>query len=184
MRRRRRSCPLRESSPSRASSTRSASRLRCGSKTSSRTQSSPSSASAQIPIGTPSSTVWQWAPTKASTSTTPRSTAPTIGRPRKCSPPPSRSWHRSTLSSPGVVTVSNELGEPRYPQLRQIMMAAKKEVKPWTLSDLGISAPQNRINLEALFVPETKVETEWIEGDTPQEKAEKLATRLREAKLI
>ena len=86
--------------------------------------------------------------------------------------------------TPCVVTVSNELGEPRYPQLRQIMLAAKKEVKPWTLADLGISAPQNRVNLEALFVPETKVETEFIDGDSPQEKAVKLAQRLREAKLI
>jgi electron transfer flavoprotein beta subunit len=86
--------------------------------------------------------------------------------------------------TPCVVTVSNELGEPRYPQLRQIMMAAKKEVKNWTVADLGIAAPQSRVTLEALFVPETKVETEFIEGDTPQEKAEKLAMRLREAKLI
>ena len=86
--------------------------------------------------------------------------------------------------TPAVVTVSNELGEPRYPQLRQIMMAAKKEVKSWGLGDLGISAPANRVALEALFVPETKVETEVIEGDTPQEKAQKLAERLREAKLI
>jgi electron transfer flavoprotein beta subunit len=86
--------------------------------------------------------------------------------------------------TPCVVTVSNELGEPRYPQLRQIMMAARKEVKAWTVNDLGISAPQNRVTLEALFVPETKVETEFIDGETPQEKAEKLATRLREAKLI
>src|SRR5438093_5590224 len=86
--------------------------------------------------------------------------------------------------TPCVVTVSNELGEPRYPQLRQIMLAAKKEVKPWTLADLGISAPQNRVNLEALFVPETKVETEFIDGDSPRKKAVKLAQRLREAKLI
>ncbi len=86
--------------------------------------------------------------------------------------------------TPCVVTVSNELGEPRYPQLRQIMMAARKEVKAWTLSDLGIPAPANRVNLEALFVPESKVETEFIEGASPQEKAEKLALRLREAKLI
>jgi len=86
--------------------------------------------------------------------------------------------------APCVVTVSNELGEPRYPQLRQIMMAARKEVKTWTLSDLGIPAPPNRVNLEALFVPETKVETEFIDGDSPKEKAEKLALRLREAKLI
>jgi electron transfer flavoprotein beta subunit len=86
--------------------------------------------------------------------------------------------------TPCVVTVSNELGEPRYPQLRQIMLAARKEVKAWTLSDLGIPAPKNRVNLEALFVPETKVETEFIDGDSPQEKAVKLAERLREAKLI
>jgi electron transfer flavoprotein beta subunit len=86
--------------------------------------------------------------------------------------------------TPAVVTVSNELGEPRYPQLRQIMMAAKKEVKVWTLGDLGVPAPQNRVNLEALYIPETKVETEFIDGDTPQEKAQKLAQRLREAKLI
>ena len=68
--------------------------------------------------------------------------------------------------------------------LRQIMQAAKKEVKPWTLADLGISAPAARVTLEALFVPETKVETEVIEGDTAQEKAQKLAQRLHEAKLI
>jgi electron transfer flavoprotein beta subunit len=86
--------------------------------------------------------------------------------------------------TPAVVTVSNELGEPRYPQLRQIMAAAKKEVKNWTLNDVGIGAPEKRINLEALFVPDTSVQTEWIEGDTPQEKGEKLAMRLREAKLI
>jgi electron transfer flavoprotein beta subunit len=87
-------------------------------------------------------------------------------------------------SVPAVVTVSNELGEPRYPQLRQIMQAAKKEVKAWGLSDLGIGAPAPRVSLEALFIPETKVETEVIEGETAQEKAQKLAQRLREAKLI
>jgi electron transfer flavoprotein beta subunit len=86
--------------------------------------------------------------------------------------------------TPAVVTVSNELGEPRYPQLRQIMMAARKELKAWTLADLGISAPQARVNLEALFIPDTSVETEVIEGDTPQEKAQKLVQRLQEAKLI
>jgi len=86
--------------------------------------------------------------------------------------------------TPCVVTVSNELGEPRYPQLRQIMQAAKKEVKAWTLADLGISAPQNRVNLEALYIPDTSVETEVIEGETAQEKAATLAQRLSDAKLI
>ncbi|MEE8369184.1 MAG: electron transfer flavoprotein subunit beta/FixA family protein [Dehalococcoidia bacterium] len=86
--------------------------------------------------------------------------------------------------TPCVVTVSNELGEPRYPQLRQIMMAARKEVKVWTTADLGQAEFKNRVSLQALFVPDTSVETEFIEGDTAVEKAEKLAQRLREAKLI
>ncbi|MDP2674666.1 MAG: electron transfer flavoprotein subunit beta/FixA family protein [Dehalococcoidia bacterium] len=86
--------------------------------------------------------------------------------------------------TPCVVTVSNELGEPRYPQLRQIMIAAKKEVKVLTAADLGIDGAKNRVNLEALFVPETSVETEFIEADSAKEAGEKLALRLREAKLI
>jgi electron transfer flavoprotein beta subunit len=85
--------------------------------------------------------------------------------------------------TPVVVTVSNELGEPRYPQLRQIMLAAKKEVKVWNLGEVGVS-PANRVNLEALFVPDTSVATEVIEGDTAQEKAATLAQRLKDAKLI
>ncbi len=86
--------------------------------------------------------------------------------------------------APCVVTVSNELGEPRYPQLRQIMLAARKEVQAWKLADLGLDGARNRINLEALFIPETKVETEFIDGESAAEKAAALALRLREAKLI
>jgi electron transfer flavoprotein beta subunit len=87
---------------------------------------------------------------------------------------------------PAVVTVSNELGEPRYPQLRQIMMAARKQVTVWTAADLGLDPAQlqNRVNVEALYIPETKVETEFIEGDTVEEKVDRLLQRLREAKLI
>ncbi len=86
--------------------------------------------------------------------------------------------------TPCVITVSNELGEPRYPQLRQIMAAARKEVKVLTASDLGIDGAKNRVTLEALFVPEVDVETEFIEAETLAEAGEQLAVRLREAKLI
>ncbi len=86
--------------------------------------------------------------------------------------------------TPCVITVSNELGEPRYPQLRQIMAAAKKEVKVLSASDLGIDAAKNRVTLEALFVPDVEVETEFIEAETLTEAGEQLAVRLREAKLI
>jgi electron transfer flavoprotein beta subunit len=87
---------------------------------------------------------------------------------------------------PCVVTVSNELGDPRYPQLRQIMAAARKQVTVWTLADLGLSADQlqRRITTERLYVPVKQSNVEIIEGDTVEEQAAALARKLREAKLI
>lgn len=93
------------------------------------------------------------------------------------------------VSLPAVVSVSNEFGEPRYPQLRQIMMAAKKTVQVWGAADLGLDASEfgatNRVMpLEALYVPKVESNVEIIEGDSPEEKARNLALKLRAAKLI
>jgi electron transfer flavoprotein beta subunit len=90
------------------------------------------------------------------------------------------------VQTPCVVTVSNELGDPRYPQLRQIMAAARKQVTTYTAADLGLTPDQlqPRIVLEKLYIPVKESKVEIIEGDTPQEKAATLARRLREAKLI
>jgi electron transfer flavoprotein beta subunit len=93
------------------------------------------------------------------------------------------------VSLPAVVSVSNEFGEPRYPQLRQIMLAAKKTVQVWSAADLGLGATDtgsaNRVMpLEALYVPKVESHVEVIEGDTPEEKAKNLAQKLRAAKLL
>ncbi len=87
---------------------------------------------------------------------------------------------------PAMVTVSNELGDPRYPQLRQIMMAARKQVTTYTPGDLGLGDGdlQPRLKLEKLYVPVNDTHVEIIEGDSPQEQAANLARRMREAKLI
>ena len=90
---------------------------------------------------------------------------------------------------PALVTISNELGEPRYPKLQQIMMAARKQVTVMTASDLGLDASQVgpggvRLNLDRLFQPVSEVECEIVEGETADEVAQKLALRLREQKII
>jgi len=87
---------------------------------------------------------------------------------------------------PAVVTVSNELGEPRYPKLQQIMAAAKKQVNTWGAADIGVDAAAlaPRLTLEALFVPVVDTKVELMEGDTPEEQAQALAKRLKDAKLI
>ena len=93
------------------------------------------------------------------------------------------------MPTPCVVSVSNELGEPRYPKLPQIMQAARKQVTVWTAADLGLSPDQvgtagARLNIEALYIPQVESKVEFIEGDTPAEQAAALARKLREAKLI
>jgi electron transfer flavoprotein alpha/beta subunit len=90
---------------------------------------------------------------------------------------------------PAVVSISNEFGEPRYPQLRQIMLAAKKTVQVWSAADLGIGADETgaasrAMPLEALYVPKVESNVEIIEGDSPEEKARNLAQKLRAAKLV
>ena len=90
---------------------------------------------------------------------------------------------------PAVVTVSNELGEPRYPKLKQIMAVKNKEVATWSAADVGLDESQlgpdaRKLTLERLYVPVTAVECEFMEGDTPEEMAQNLAKKLPEAKLI
>jgi electron transfer flavoprotein beta subunit len=93
------------------------------------------------------------------------------------------------VPAPCVVTISNELGEPRYPKLPQIMQAARKQVTVWTAADLGLSAAEagregSRLTLERLYIPEVKSECEFIEGEGPEEMAVNLARKLREAKIV
>ena len=87
---------------------------------------------------------------------------------------------------PALVTVSNELGQPRYPTLRGIMAATRKKPTIWNAPDLGIDLSQTRprLSLVDLFVPTTEKRCELIEGDNEEDMGRNLALRLREAKLI
>ncbi len=87
---------------------------------------------------------------------------------------------------PALVTVSNELGQPRYPTLRGIMAATRKRPTIWGISDLGPEASQlePRLTLHDLFVPVSNAECELIEGDDEVDAGRQLALRLREDKFI
>ena len=87
---------------------------------------------------------------------------------------------------PAVVTVSNELGQPRYPTLRGIMAATRKKPTVWTSADLDIdpSQLQARVALHDLFVPVSSQQCEIIEGEDAADAGRQLALRLREAKII
>lgn len=87
---------------------------------------------------------------------------------------------------PALVTISHELGKPRYAGLRETMRAARKPINVWNASDLKIDTDigYGRQHIEELFIPDNKVNCELIQGDTPDDVAFQLATRLKEADLI
>ncbi len=87
---------------------------------------------------------------------------------------------------PALVTVSNELGEPRYPSLRGIMAASRKSPTVWTASDLDLDPARLAPSLELvdLFIPVTDRQCEMVEGEDGQDTGRRLALRLREEKLI
>jgi electron transfer flavoprotein beta subunit len=93
------------------------------------------------------------------------------------------------VTLPCVVTVSNELGEPRYPTIKGIMLAKKKEPVVWKPADIGvdvakIGAAGRRIKLLKLFQPVREGKCEIVAGETPEEAAANLAAKLRAAKIL
>ena len=89
-------------------------------------------------------------------------------------------------SMPALVTVSNELGEPRYPTLRGIMAATRKTPTVWSVSDLGLDSSRlaPKLALVDLFLPVVNRQCEFIEGEDEADAGRQLALRLREEKLI
>jgi len=90
---------------------------------------------------------------------------------------------------PAVITVSNEIGEPRYPTIKGIMAAKKIEPTVWKPADIGVDPSQigtagRRANMLRLFQPVHEGECELAEGDTPEDAAANLALKLREAKIL
>ncbi|MGC9345327.1 MAG: electron transfer flavoprotein subunit beta/FixA family protein [Candidatus Bathyarchaeales archaeon] len=84
---------------------------------------------------------------------------------------------------PALITVTKEINEPRIPSLPAILKASKKELVTWTLEDLGISKEKagtagSSVQILEVLAPKVERKRVKIEGETPQEIAEKLARAL------
>jgi len=93
------------------------------------------------------------------------------------------------VSLPCLITVSNEIGEPRYPTIKGIMGAKKKEPVIWKPADIGVEPSQigdsgRLTKLLKLFQPVREGKCEVIEGESPEEAAVGLAVKLREVKIL
>ena len=90
---------------------------------------------------------------------------------------------------PALITVSSEIGEPRYPTIKGIMAAKKKEPVIWKPADIGVEPSQvgaagRRSQLLKLFQPVREGKCDVIEGETPEEAAVNLAQKLRDIKVL
>jgi electron transfer flavoprotein beta subunit len=86
---------------------------------------------------------------------------------------------------PAVVTVSKDIGEPRYPSFMGIRKASRAEIPVWGLADLGIDAPTSVIHWPEIENPPVReILTEIVSGDSPQEIANKLADKIMEEKVL
>ncbi|MBM3140865.1 MAG: electron transfer flavoprotein subunit beta/FixA family protein [Chloroflexi bacterium] len=88
------------------------------------------------------------------------------------------------VSLPAVVSVSNEIGTPRYPSSRRMMEARRipPVVRP-ARELLGGEGPR-AVELAQLFIPDVQGHCEVIQGETPEEKAAALLRRLRETRAL
>jgi electron transfer flavoprotein beta subunit len=82
---------------------------------------------------------------------------------------------------PAVVTISNELGTPRYPTTARTMKARRMKPRVVSLADLSLSeeALRPRVGLVRQYVSSVQGSCEFISGDTPAEVANRLIERLR-----
>jgi electron transfer flavoprotein beta subunit len=93
------------------------------------------------------------------------------------------------ISLPALITVSNELGEPRYATIKGIMAAKRKEPTVWTPADIGVDTSSlgttgRRTKMLKLFQPVREGTCEIIEGEDEADAGANLAKRLSEAKLL
>jgi electron transfer flavoprotein beta subunit len=87
---------------------------------------------------------------------------------------------------PAVVTVSNELGAPRYPTAARSLQARRMTPKVVSAHELGLSteALAPRVTLERLTVPSVHGNCRFLNGTSAAESARTLVALLREERLL
>jgi len=87
---------------------------------------------------------------------------------------------------PVLITASSEIGELRYPSVKELMASQRAPVTVKTAQDLGIDTSQlARVTLVSLTAPPGREgECRMIETETPEEAGAELAVQVKEAQLL
>jgi electron transfer flavoprotein beta subunit len=89
---------------------------------------------------------------------------------------------------PALITVTNELGNPRYPTIKGVMAANKKEITVLNTQGIGVDASKlgngsGRLTLLDLFIPVHDQKCHIFAADTLEEEAIALTNKIIELKL-
>jgi len=88
------------------------------------------------------------------------------------------------VALPAVISVVKEINEPRLPSLKGKMMAKKAQITKWTAADIGLSdesvGANSNTDILKVSAPPPRQKGEMIEGETPQEIADKLYDKLKQ----
>jgi len=92
-------------------------------------------------------------------------------------------------STPALFTVGQEINEPRFPTVLQIMSASSKPIVTWQLADLGFDAATTAAEMSgvetlSIFAPPDERQRIAIEGDNAENMAQTLAKTLFECGLV
>ncbi len=88
------------------------------------------------------------------------------------------------LPLPAVVTAQKGLNEPRYPTLKGIMSAKKKEIRDLKAAELGLSAAAPQLSVVALQALPPRPPGRVIPGDVPTAVKELVRALREDAKAI
>jgi electron transfer flavoprotein beta subunit len=89
------------------------------------------------------------------------------------------------VPAPAVVTTSYEVGTLREPGVEAFMSAGKKPMTVWNAQALGLeSAKTGRTGFVKMYQPAHDIKCEMMDGASPEEKAAKLAAKLKAIKVI
>jgi electron transfer flavoprotein beta subunit len=74
-------------------------------------------------------------------------------------------YERIEAPLPAIVAVSDAINEPRYPSLKGIMGAKKKQQDVVSLSELGLEPPESKTEVLELSEPPPRGDTRKVEDD-------------------
>lgn len=88
------------------------------------------------------------------------------------------------MKAPAVIAVDKGINTPRYASLPGIMKAKKKEIKVFTLADLGLGAEKAKTSTSDFALPPERQAGKKLSGDTATQVKELVRLLREEAKVI